>query len=280
MTEAPPSIIYALVARGTTILAEHSTRSGNYNKVVNRILEKIPPQDGRLSYVFERHYFHYLVSDGIIFLCMADEAFGRRIPFAFLEDIKNRFFSMFDQKGKTAGAYAMNAAFSRELENQMVYYSNNENADRIRRVHKKIDEVKDIMVTNIEKVLERGEKIEILVDKTEELNRESLNFKKKSTQLKRAMWWKNVKLMIAIGLIIIVVIYIIVAIACKGPSLPACRSSNDSPTHPPTLAPTFYPTEFPTTITPTLSPTSPVFTTAPSSIPTPSSTDVPTISPV
>lgn len=32
-----------------------------------------------------------------------------------------------------------------------------------------VDEVKNIMVDNIEKVLERGEKIELLVDKTDNL---------------------------------------------------------------------------------------------------------------
>jgi len=35
--------------------------------------------------------------------------------------------------------------------------------------HFQVDEVKNIMVDNIEKVLERGEKIELLVDKTDNL---------------------------------------------------------------------------------------------------------------
>jgi len=47
----------------------------------------------------------------------------------------------------------------------MDYYSNGTNTDRILKVRKEIDEVKSIMVENIEKVLERGEKIELLVEK-------------------------------------------------------------------------------------------------------------------
>lgn len=39
--------------------------------------------------------YHILVSDGITFLCMAEESFGRRIPYAFLEDISQRFFSSY-----------------------------------------------------------------------------------------------------------------------------------------------------------------------------------------
>lgn len=68
-----------------------------------------------------RHIFHYIVDDGITYLCMADEEFGRRIPFAFLEDIKNRFRATYGDRGKAAHAYAMNTDFSRVLQNQMVW---------------------------------------------------------------------------------------------------------------------------------------------------------------
>ena len=39
-----------------------------------------------------------------------------------------------------------------------------------------LDDVKNIMVNNIEKVLERGEKLELLVDKTEHLNQQAFVF--------------------------------------------------------------------------------------------------------
>lgn len=38
-----------------------------------------------------RYVFHYRVDDGLTYLCMADEDSRRRIPFAFLQEIKNRF---------------------------------------------------------------------------------------------------------------------------------------------------------------------------------------------
>jgi len=40
---------------------------------------------------------------------------------------------------------------------------------KITQVQRKVNEVKDVMVENIEKVLERGERIELLVDKTDVL---------------------------------------------------------------------------------------------------------------
>jgi vesicle-associated membrane protein 7 len=216
-------IIYSVVARGSVVLAEYSITSGNFTTIATRILGKIPLNDNKMSYVADRHIFHYIVEDGITYLCMADEEFGRRLPFAFLEDIKNRFKSTYADRGKTALAYGMNADFSRVLQNQMDYYSNNPNADRITRVRNEIDEVKTVMVQNIEKVLERGERIELLVDRTENLNQTAFQFKKKSTQVKRRMWWKNVKVMVILVVVVLVIVYAAVAVACGGFTLPTCR---------------------------------------------------------
>jgi hypothetical protein len=38
--------------------------------------------------------------------------------------------------------------------------------------------VKDVMIENIDRVLERGEKIELLVDKTDRLNQQAFKFEK------------------------------------------------------------------------------------------------------
>jgi len=216
-------IIYAVIARGTVVLAEFSTAKGNFDQVARRILEKIPTQtDSKMSYVYERHIFHYMVAKQITYLCMADEAFGRRIPFAFLEDIKNRFQSTYADRAKTALAFGMNEDFSRVLRTQMDYYSHNPEADKINKIRGEVDEVKSVMVTNIEKVLERGERIELLVDKTETLSQNAFKFKKSSTQLKRAMWWRNIKLLIIIIVILLIVVYIITAIACGGVAFQGC----------------------------------------------------------
>jgi hypothetical protein len=45
-------------------------------------------------------------------------------------------------------------------------------------VQAQIDEVKDVMLENIDRVLERGEKIELLVDKTARLNEHAVKFEK------------------------------------------------------------------------------------------------------
>ncbi|KAJ9541241.1 hypothetical protein OSB04_027747 [Centaurea solstitialis] len=192
------AILYALVARGTTVLSEFSAVSGNTGAVARRILEKLPPDvESRLCFSQERYIFHILRSDSLIFLCMANDTFGRRIPFSYLEDIQMRFMKNYGKVAPYAPAYAMNDEFSRVLHQQMEFFSSNPSADTLNRVR---SEVRTIMVDNIEKILERGDRIELLVDKTSTMQDSAFHFKKQSKRLRRALWMKNAKLLCLIGL--------------------------------------------------------------------------------
>uniref|UniRef100_A0A1D1ZDU1 Vesicle-associated membrane protein 7B n=1 Tax=Anthurium amnicola TaxID=1678845 RepID=A0A1D1ZDU1_9ARAE len=215
------SIIYGLVARGPVILSEYTNTTGNFTQVTQAILDKIPPNNSKLTYVYDRYLFHYICEDGVTYMCMADDSFQRRIPFAFLEDIKQRFKVYSKDRIDAALAYGMNE-FSKIIAERMEYYSSNPSADRIRQVHGEIEQVKDVMVHNIERVLERGERIELLVDKTDSLNQQAFAFKKRSTALKRSMWWKNTKLMIILIFVVILIFYFIIASACGFPALGGC----------------------------------------------------------
>ena len=66
------------------------------------------------------------------------------------------------------------------------YNSAGSNVDNLSAVKNQIEDVKGHMVENIEKVLERGEKIELLVDKTDRLNQQAFKFESSSRKLKHA----------------------------------------------------------------------------------------------
>ena len=83
-------------------------------------------------------------------------------------------------------------------------FSTNSKTDKFSQIHEQIDATVDVMVQNLERVLQRGEKIELLVQKTEELQANSLEFRKVSTDLKNHYWWRNVKLWIIAGVCVIV----------------------------------------------------------------------------
>ncbi|KAH8049266.1 SNAP receptor [Aureococcus anophagefferens] len=168
------TILYALVARGKTVLSEFTFTSGNFPTITRLLLGRIDmARSGKMSYIYDQYVFHY-VCEGLLYLCMCDDPDSqkRRVPFAFLEDVKRRFLAAYGDVAQTAIAFAMNLEFSRVLQQQMELF-NGPMGDRqqFNAVHQKLDDVKNVMVQNIEMVLERGEKLELLVDKTDRSTR-------------------------------------------------------------------------------------------------------------
>ncbi|KAL5559774.1 hypothetical protein UlMin_035985 [Ulmus minor] len=217
------AILYALVARGSVVLAEFSSTSTNAGAIAKQILDKIPGNnDSNVSYSQDRYIFHVKRTDGLAVLCMADEAAGRRIPFAFLEDIHQRFVRTYGRAVLSAQAYGMNDEFSRVLSQQMEYYSNDPNADRINRLKGEMSQVRNVMIENIDKVLERGDRLELLVDKTANMQGNTFRFRKQARRFRSTVWWRNVKLTVALIFLLLVIVYVVLAFVCHGLTLPSC----------------------------------------------------------
>lgn len=218
------TILYALVARGKTVLAEYTFTSGNFPTITRLILGKIGEQDGKMSYVYDQFVFHYVVENKLIYMCMCDDMSKRRIPFSFLEDISQRFKATYGSQAYTAIAFAMNEDFGRTLQKQMDFY-NGPSADSFTQVSSKLEDVKNIMVENIEKILERGEKLELLVDKTDKLQQQAFKFEKSSKRLKNVMFWNRMKLYVLAFGITAFLAWIISVMAC-GITYSSCSSGN------------------------------------------------------
>lgn len=205
------------------MLAEFTGTTTNASTVAKQILDKIPgDNDSHVSYSQDRYIFHVKRTDGLTVLCMADDTAGRRIPFAFLEEIHQRFVRTYGRAVLSAQPYGMNDEFSRVLSQQMEYYSNDPNADRINRLKGEMSQVRNVMIENIDKVLERGDRLELLVDKTNNMQGNTVRFRKQARRFRSTVWWKNVKLTVALIVILILIVYIVMAFVCHGPALPSC----------------------------------------------------------
>ena len=51
------------------------------------------------------------------------------------------------------------------------------------------------MVKNVEQILSRGERLDLLIDKTDGLSTQAKQFRKRSAAVRRKYWWRNVKLL-------------------------------------------------------------------------------------
>jgi len=266
------TILYALVARGDIVLAEYSNARGNFVQVTRELLKRIDAfSDRKMSYAYtEQIHYHILVEGGLTYLGMASHTFQKRRAFAFLLDVRQNFLTKFGETWKTAIALQFDNIFSRTLQQRAEFFSSDA-SDKIAAVQAQIEETKSILVENIDNLLARGERIELLVEKTERLTDESFQFKNKARQLRIKMWWKNIKLWLIIGGIIIVVIFLIVWFSCGFPDFHMCGSGSSSPSNSPPgpPGPPSVPTPIPTPITTPTTILTPSPTSTSTSTPTP-----------
>lgn len=89
--------------------------------------------------------------------------------------------------------------------------------DALRTAQREIEGVREIMTENIERVLDRGERLDLLVDKTGRLGDTARDFRVRSRGLRRRMWWKNVKLMVLLVLVVVFLVYLFVGFGCGLP---------------------------------------------------------------
>ncbi|XWV24620.1 hypothetical protein QJ856_gp1165 [Tupanvirus deep ocean] len=87
---------------------------------------------------------------------------------------------------------------------------NNNNNEKLHFVQIELDETKDIMKKNIYNLLERGDKIENLHAKTEDLKKNSEDFRLGSRKLKDKMCWQNYKMTVLIVIIILAILAMII----------------------------------------------------------------------
>jgi len=78
-------------------------------------------------------------------------------------------------------------------------------------IQQQIDDTVGIMRENINKVADRGARLDTLQDKTDNLAQSAQGFRRGANRVRKQMWWKDMKMRIwiAIGIIILLAIIIV-----------------------------------------------------------------------
>ena len=225
-------------------MTEHTspgTSASSASSLASVILPKISHSTpAKLTYTHDKLFVHYIADSpsstssapdeqlsshaALTYLVVAQAELGRRIPFAFLLEMKKKYLAQFkpeDTDYQSLPAYG-SAAFNSTLKAMLQQYNVSPPSDSLSSARREIDSVKDIMTENIERVLERGERIDLLVDKTDRLGGSARDFRVRSRGLRRQMWWKNVRVIVLLVVVVIFLIYLFVGFGCGLPAWGKC----------------------------------------------------------
>jgi len=128
-------------------------------------------------------FFHCAVYHGVIYLSVTDGAGLTSKAYQFLEEVRTEFCNNFTpSKIDNAKAYGMEKSFSQQLHNHVHNYNTNPFAGSqngaLVALTGKVEDMKLFMGDNISVLLKRGERVENLINKAEELEEQTRVFKK------------------------------------------------------------------------------------------------------
>ena len=175
--------------------------------------------NGQLTVTVDRTIgtLHLAAGDGDVLAVITAPDYPRRSAFKLLDEIREMV---------RAGCRAEDVgAATREGELQSAVptlastcrrYEDLGEVDKLTAVSLQVEEVKATMEGNINKMLDNAETVGAVEDKAEALRDGAQQFQRRSDNIKRAMWWRLVKIKLIFGLLFVVVLgYIFIPIIVK-----------------------------------------------------------------
>ena len=204
-------IIHVLISKNIdTVLCEYTEYQGNFNTIARNFLQKVKPNT-RQTIQYDSYQYHYINKDNITYLCITSN-FPEDTTFAFLMEVQRQFLNQNDYKDIMKKQSYQLEYFQKNLKNIMDYYNKCPEKTLSGEIIKNLVDAKSIAIENIEKLIERDDKLNITVQKSDKLYDQSKNINSLANSIKnqkKAEKLRNMRLLIGGGIILVIIIFII-----------------------------------------------------------------------
>mmetsp|Transcript_4277 Transcript_4277/g.8475 ORF Transcript_4277/g.8475 Transcript_4277/m.8475 type:complete len:202 (-) Transcript_4277:273-878(-) len=112
-------------------------------------------------------------SNNIVGLVVADEEYPVRVAFSMITDIVNKYIQAVPKWQEIKTDQNAEPEFMKEA---LEKYQNPKEADKVLKIQQTVDEIKSIMHKNIDDILKRGETLDALMEKSNDLSSTSVAF--------------------------------------------------------------------------------------------------------
>lgn len=138
--------------------------------------------------------------------------YPQRCSHAALEELQRTFISKAGEKAATAKDRSLDKLCNSLLVKICEKYDNLSEVDKLASVTRKVDTVKLVMQENVDLALQNCVKLESIEKQAEELQQQAGVFKRSAHDLKKKMWWKNIKMQLIIGAVVLIILAIIIGV--------------------------------------------------------------------
>lgn len=154
----------------------------NVQELCDFAVKQLAAAEDQTAYVsakepkIEQCLFHKFRKDNSIAIIVVDAAYPSRAAFNILRELMTEYDS-------TNGNFPNGQ--SKVIHKGITEYQDPNNADKLAKIQANLDETKDIMVQNLEKAIGRGESLNEMLEKSENISAQSKLFADKAEDLNR-----------------------------------------------------------------------------------------------
>jgi uncharacterized Rmd1/YagE family protein len=127
-----------------------------------------------------------------------------------LNELYKEFTGKYAADAKTAAENTLSKKAKTVMQDVCKKFEDPSSVDKTSKILGQVDAVKGQMQDNIANMLKNTEKAEDMAAKSEQLNEQASVFKKRSTDLKKQMQWKNLKMTLILGGVILLIVLVVV----------------------------------------------------------------------
>ena len=203
-------IIYTLISRSSKlILCDYTDYNGNFQQISLLLLSKVK-KETKCEIIYDEYKFFSDDEKDITFLCMGKNL-DTEIAFNFISDLKKKFFLTYDYNTQIKNAFSYELKeFSEEIKKLTNSYKKNP-VSKIKMLENSMNKTNEILLQNVQQLLERDAKLNLIAQKSERLMGDSNNFMKNIQEIKRRQKMKKYKYYIILAGILILAVMLLYA---------------------------------------------------------------------
>lgn len=213
----------ARVADGLLLVAsmEHMTDNQEtldvYKSQAKQIFKKLNTRSvAKCSIESGPYTFHYTIERGICYLTLTEKGYPKRLAYLYLEDIHTAFIDELrrdhgEDWGTKVEAVARPYAFikfDKTIQKKRKEYTNPNSRSNASKLNEDLADIHSIMKKNINEVLNRGERLDNLMNTTSNLKSEANKYKWGAKKLSMMALYQQYAPWVAVLLLVLGAIYL------------------------------------------------------------------------
>eukprot|EP01114_Cavostelium_apophysatum_P009952 TRINITY_DN2328_c0_g1_i2.p1 TRINITY_DN2328_c0_g1~~TRINITY_DN2328_c0_g1_i2.p1 ORF type:complete len:218 (+),score=54.95 TRINITY_DN2328_c0_g1_i2:72-725(+) len=174
-------------------------------KIIKSLSRKSPT---KMTVETGNYYFCYIIEGDIVYLTLCERSYPKKLAVKFLEELQKEFDIQYGAEALTTKRPYAFIKFDTFIQKTKKVYADTRSQRNLSKVTEDLNDVNRIMTKNISEILGRGEKINSVAKKSDDLLASSALYEKAAKNLNSMLFFRQYGPLLVVVIIVILLLYL------------------------------------------------------------------------